>query len=275
MKNDFRQNILLFSFAIRETSTRGFLYNNWHKRKRGVWVKGITEMIQQDYLRYQGYAQSIEEKLSQLPKGNLTHRTIRGHQYCHLQFKGEDGKYHNQRIPEAEIEKTSQKLALRASLKEELHQVQLCITALEKSFPQLSAMCPGKMQQAVFSNDPQKCYRTYQGEYVRSKSELIIANELFAGHLSYEYEKPLELGGYLFHPDFTIYTPHQKQIVYWENCGLMNDDAYCEKWRKKKRLYEVAGITEWKKNLIVTYESQPGDLSIEEIHQHIQRLSQR
>ena len=91
-------------------------------------------------------------------------------------------------------------------LKENIKQIQRYIQILEKAYPQ----CKNDI-----SNDSQMPYLTYKGEHVRSKAELIIANELYINQISYEYEKPLLLKGLKkpIHPDFTIYTPHKHNVV--------------------------------------------------------------
>lgn len=235
--------------------------------------------ISHDYERYKKFIQAIEAELEQLPTGNLTYRNIRGHRYCHLQFRDAQGIYHNQRILDEEIEKMQQLLTRRNALKEAIKHFQHCIRVLEKAFPQLQILTNSSIasKQSNSSKSSEQCYRTHKGDYVRSKSELIIANELYANKISYDYEKPLMLEGYTnpFHPDFTIYTPKENQTVYWEHCGLMSDPVYRERWNRKKVAYERSGISEWKKNLIVTYEYQVGDFGLEDILQHIEKLLQR
>lgn len=50
-------------------------------------------------------------------------------------------------------------------------------------------------------------HRTLEGEFVRSKSEVIIANSLFLNHIPYRYECALQLGDVTLYPDFTIMHP--------------------------------------------------------------------
>ena len=52
----------------------------------------------------------------------------------------------------------------------------------------------------------------------------------------------------------------------------MNDPAYRNNWERKKQKYARAGISDWQKNLIVTYESEYGGFSVEDVQQHIQWL---
>ena len=232
------------------------------------------QLLVQDFLRYEKMLQGMEEEFLQLPKGALVYRTVDGHQYCHLQFRDKQGSVHNQRIPENQIEEIKQTIQRRRELKIEIQSLQQALKKLEKAFPQLPALSVENQANHSPNTDSKKPYRTAKGDYVRSKSELIIANELYANQISYEYEKPLSLEGcrYDVYPDFTIYLPHQKQVVYWEHCGLMTDPVYRDRWDWKKQAYERNGICEWKKNLIITYESEAGDLNPDIIRQTIAGL---
>lgn len=245
-------------------------------------MKTAELMLAQDYLRYQKMLQALEAELLQLPKGILVFRTVKGHDYCHLQSRNSEGKVHNDRIQPAEIQQMQQAINRRKELKEEIRVFKQNIKKLENTFPQLPTIAAALLstsltQQHISTQHPEKPYRTAKGDYVRSKSEVIIADELYANHISYEYEKPLSLEGarYPVYPDFTIYTPHQKQVVLWEHCGLMNDQSYRDKWEWKKKTYERSGICEWNKNLIITYEAAGGDLNIDEIRQNVANLLQR
>ena len=175
------------------------------------------ETILRDYIRYKNFIRTIKEERLQLPKGNLTYRNIKGHRYCHLQFKDADGKVCNQRVLDTEIEDMQSRLERRTLLWEAEKQFQRCVDMLDKTFPQLRSIVPSTVSDTQ-NRSADNRYRTYKGDYVRSKSELIIANELYANKISYEYEKPLILNGYAnpFYPDFTICTSKEKRIVYWE-----------------------------------------------------------
>lgn len=245
-------------------------------------LKTAELMLAQDYVRYQKMVQAMEAELVQLPKGALVFRNVKGHAYCHLQFRDAEGKNHHQRIPPAEIQQMQQSIQRRKEVKEEIRAYQQMIQKLEKVFPELPAVAATlfsekSTQQNTSNPYPEKPYRTAKGDYVRSKSEVIIADELYVNQIPYDYEKPLSLEGarYPVYPDFTICTPHQKQVVLWEHCGLMNDQSYRDKWERKKKLYERAGICEWKGNLISTYEATGGDLNMDVVRQHVANLAQR
>jgi hypothetical protein len=89
-------------------------------------------------------------------------------------------------------------------------------------------------------------HRTERGDLVRSKSELVIADKLFARGIDYVYEQPLELkAGRIRYPDFTI-TDHARGVTfYWEHLGLLDDPGYRARWQRKREEYWNAGILSW------------------------------
>lgn len=72
---------------------------------------------------------------------------------------------------------------------------------------------------------------------VRSKSEVIIANQMYHSGLEYTYEKDLKYAGGKMRPDFTVVTPKGK-IIYWEHLGLLGTEEYDCSWLRKKRIYD-------------------------------------
>ena len=91
-------------------------------------------------------------------------------------------------------------------------------------------------------------HRTEQGDLVRSKSELVIADKLHAKGVNYVYEQPLVLpGGRMRYPDFTI-ADHSKGVTYyWEHLGMLGDPQYLARWERKRAEYLRAGIDSWEK----------------------------
>ena len=104
---------------------------------------------------------------------------------------------------------------------------------------------------------------TNKGERVRSKSEVMIADALNNAGIPYKYECPLLLGKQLIHPDFTILRAGDRQEVYWEHLGMMDDPDYCLASLQRIRLYESKGLFPGI-NLILTMEtgSVPINLSV-------------
>ena len=84
---------------------------------------------------------------------------------------------------------------------------------------------------------------TERGERVRSKSEKIIADKLFALGISYRYEFPLMLAGNVkVYPDFTILRMPEREEVYLEHFGMMDDEEYVDSVMFKLNAYEKSGI---------------------------------
>lgn len=87
-------------------------------------------------------------------------------------------------------------------------------------------------------------HRTRNGELVRSKSELLIANILLdLGIQSYQYELPLvSSDGSTRYPDFTIDDAASGEKIYLEHLGMLSTPAYRKRWEKKLRWYRDQGI---------------------------------
>ena len=107
-----------------------------------------------------------------------------------------------------------------------------------------------------------------EGIVVRSKSELIIIEQLKARGLEYYYEQGLSIDNRIFYPDFLIRHPISKDFLIWEHCGLMTSDNYFENWTKKLNTYAKQGIRPCS-NLILTYEDGDTIFSIKNIRDAI------
>ena len=85
---------------------------------------------------------------------------------------------------------------------------------------------------------------TTRGDLVRSKSEVIIANELLhRGFPRYVYEKELVLpDGKTRYPDVTIENDDTGEVFYWEHLGLLHNPEYERRWKQKLADYRDAGI---------------------------------
>ena len=120
---------------------------------------------------------------------------------------------------------------------------------------------------------PSETLKADRGEYVRSKTELYIANRLYALGIPYHYEKPLMIkkNNSYCHPDFTILNKRTREVFIWEHLGLMGDSKYRESNIEKIELYASEGYVIGK-NLIITFESGERTLSTEFIDTLIKEL---
>lgn len=109
---------------------------------------------------------------------------------------------------------------------------------------------------------------------VRSKSEYIIAMTLVRYGIPFFYEKPLRIGKRNFstviYPDFTIWDVENRQEIYWEHFGMMDDPDYTLKTIKRIIEYQRSGIYIGER-LIITFESSDSPLDTK----HVERISKR
>lgn len=85
-------------------------------------------------------------------------------------------------------------------------------------------------------------YTTEKGEYVRSKTEKMIADKLFYKNILYKYEAPLSLKHYgTVFPDFTILNLRTRTIYYLEHFGMMDNPEYCKSALDKIDAYQKNG----------------------------------
>jgi exodeoxyribonuclease V alpha subunit len=105
-----------------------------------------------------------------------------------------------------------------------------------------------------------KIHSTLTAYFVRSKSEMNIANILHLKDIPFEYETPL------FAPDGTMYLPDftlkiKGETHYWEHAGMLNNPDYKKHWEEKEKWYNKY----FPKQLIATYESNLQSKEIEKI----------
>ncbi|CAG1011485.1 3'-5' exonuclease DinG [Anaerolineae bacterium] len=81
-------------------------------------------------------------------------------------------------------------------------------------------------------------YLTNAGIYVRSKSEMLLANELSRRGIYFEYEEPLmSIPNAL--PDFTF--PDYGGVIL-EHLGMLDNQRYQQRWESKAQLYRAKGV---------------------------------
>ncbi len=115
-------------------------------------------------------------------------------------------------------------------------------------------------------------FKTKRGEYVRSKSELIIANKLFDAGIPYHYEAAfISKKRIICYPDFLVLNPRTKKEYYWEHFGRMSDPRYLEQTLCKLEKYARHGVTSGN-NLITTFESEAHPMNTEHLENIIKIL---
>ena len=101
----------------------------------------------------------------------------------------------------------------------------------------LTGPTPHKAEAEGYRSDG-RVYETTTGACVRSKSEMLLANEFTRRGMYYEYEEPPDNTMNAL-PDFTF--PDYGNVVL-EHLGMLSDPQYLERWTKKAAEYEAQGI---------------------------------
>ncbi len=123
-------------------------------------------------------------------------------------------------------------------------------------------------------------FETEQGEQVRSKSEVIIANILYQHKkdILYKYERPLEIlvNGKCktIFPDFTVLNVHTGKIIYWEHAGRMDDSYYTNEFVKKMNAYIANNLLPGR-DIILTFETMGNTLDITVVKKLVREMCLR
>ena len=118
------------------------------------------------------------------------------------------------------------------------------------------------------------------GEFMISKSEVIIADQLYYQRVPYTYEQPFTDGrGMTVHPDFTIENRELGVVFYWEHLGMLAHDGYRKKWEMKKEWYAHNGIVPYEqatqdhdKILITTRDKPDGGIDSQHVKEIIEKV---
>ena len=114
----------------------------------------------------------------------------------------------------------------------------------------------------------QKVHKTYQGVYVRSKSEVLISNTLFTNQIPFRYENLIQIQDIVLYPDFTILHPRTGKIYYWEHFGMMDDSVYYNGTLRKLDIYEKNDILIGR-DLLMFHETGKRALDMKNIDKYI------
>jgi hypothetical protein len=126
--------------------------------------------------------------------------------------------------------------------------------------------------------DKNLIYRTERSDLVRSKSEWIIADKLYAAHIDYQYEQPKMLNGVERSPDFTIVDDDSGKTWYWEHNGMISNEDYRQRWERKLAAYRQEGILTLAEGggkngtLLITEEKEGIGLDASEIKKNIDAI---
>lgn len=134
----------------------------------------------------------------------------------------------------------------------------LITPAFETVEEKIHSFLEEKYEPGKFDEDNTTEFITLKGERVRSKSELLISDQLNRYGIPYRYEKPVELQDWkktvICRPDFTVMNRRTGKIFLFEHLGKMDDEDYVAANMRKLDLYERNGYL-LGDNLMVTHET--------------------
>ena len=187
----------------------------------------------------------------------------------------------------SDVDKTMEKLP--AAIKENAELSELTSEGYARKWQEGNSVV--KKRRTHRKDDYHK-YKTMRGDYVGSKSEVIIADRLFAKGVPYHYEvaitpeaesdksRPVydEFGRVLgyeaigfspeasdtLHPDFYVMNKRTRKAYFWEHLGKMDDPEYCRKnFNRFMRILDAGYVIG--EDLLVTHEDSRNPLMTESI----------
>jgi len=109
-----------------------------------------------------------------------------------------------------------------------------------------------------------KVYRTINGELVRSKSEVMIADYYRSMGWCYRCDAALDVLGRMHYPDFQFMHPTHNNLVIHEHFGMLHHQDYVANSYRKIENYAKAGF-KIGKNLIITWETEKEPLTLDKV----------
>ena len=249
----------------------------------------LGDKIKERYEKLTVLISYLEDKIKEYPEGMIYSKQIGKAVYYYRYRNGTDGEQiiskDNKRLIDDLLQKSYYDKVLKAANKEK-KSIKSAISSypdlvVEDVYDQLPENCKKRVipliptdEQFVakWSAKPYKyktisdnvpVFETMNGERVRSKSEMIIADHLYINKIPYKYECPLQIGNEIIHPDFTVLRVSDRKILYLEHCGMIGDKDYADNMVERNTKYSLAGIL-LGDNLFYTFESanQPFDVRV-------------
>lgn len=252
----------------------------------------LYEKIEKENKRLTNKINEIQKQLKTMPKGEI--QCVRDGDFLRWYLKESGKRTYISKKKRGLAEKLVAKKYLSTllkSLKQEKiaiefylrhHKANLAEQFLDSSSPYYKLLIPffnssnNNYQKWATENyeknmnyPEQLIYKASSGNFVRSKSEMMIDMYLYMNKIPFRYECALQLGELVIYPDFTTRHPITGEIYYWEHFGMMDDPKYCRNACTKIQTYASNGIIP-SVHLIMTFETKEQPLSLEMIEEIIE-----
>lgn len=226
----------------------------------------FKETLEAQLRFYERTRKQIRKALEAMPEGNLLRKRSSGRIYYYVTVKGK--KISLNKLPEL-----LETYLAKERLEQKMRIVERDIPLLKKIERDYLPLYPDSVNWEGFKPEQNKYMleerrHLYKGVYYRSKSEAVIAMLLESYGLEFKYETAIEVNGRVFYPDFAIRRKRDGKIILWEHFGIIHDEEYREKMFRKLVTYHDAGYNIWD-NLIVSFDSEEGNINIDSIEKMI------
>ena len=119
--------------------------------------------------------------------------------------------------------------------------------------------------------DDTAAHKSKRGEKFRSKSELLIADELYYAGIPYRYECKTIIGNVPVYPDFTVLNVARRRVYIWEHLGKLDDPNYADSTALKLNTYMAGGYYPGI-NLLLTFETSRTPIRMELVRDMMARF---
>ena len=250
--------------------------------------------VARDLAHQQRMRRLLMQQKRGLPKGRLTTTKINGRLYYYRVVDGKKeylGTGENEIVLKLQkkyfIEETVKRIDKNCKYMDKLiagyasvdpEDIMEAAPRAYQSLPKSCFTMVGINNQRGWSYEPYKRYmgypeqlnnKTLKGDFVRSKSEAIIANMQFVKKIEYHYEEELVLGEYTFAPDFKIAVKSQRKCKLLEHFGLIGDKDYRDTCMWKIRTYLEFGYRPYE-DILFTYDDKDGHINTLDIDKVIE-----
>ena len=120
------------------------------------------------------------------------------------------------------------------------------------------------------SHEKPEGFRTENGELVRSKSEVILANLYKHLHVPYVYEYPVKLEDGWVSSDFRVLNVRLRKSILHEHFGKMDDPGYARDNIEKMHRYERSGFYAGEQ-ILYTMETSERPLNVDDVERMIRK----
>lgn len=209
-----------------------------------------------------------KRELKSLPEGSLTKKNgcyyhyLNGHEAGISKNKELIWQLARKRFLEKEIEIITHNMELQRRYNEKYKapSIEEIIASMPKAYRELPVkyFSSKEVQSTKQSENPYKRehlqYKSINGVFVRTKSELIIANFLEDNNISYQYEPRFTLGSHVIYPDFLLNNDFDHITKPLEHLGMLGVEEYDTKAIIKVAEYTQNGYFP-SRDVIYTYEN--------------------